>query len=260
MHYFINEITEYTKYYVEHIDELPSTKYNVRLNGQRIRVAIESKFYLSTSELIPLLYKQNCFRVMAYDEYVKFPQVRYQLSDNDDLHYTEGLSVKRFVMKNERKDNKNASIWFADFESTTDGEKHEAFMACYSNEDGTDTGCHHGKNCGKALLNYLPDGANVYFHNLAYDGRLMAMYGVTTSIQKGSKIYTMTVHYKNKHIYLKDSLCLLQMPLRSFPSAFGFEECHKEVFPYNYYCKNRLTAAKPRACSEVIGLDDCTVR
>jgi hypothetical protein len=161
MHYFINELTEYTKYYIQHIHTLPVDKYNHRQDRQRSYVAKDPKYYLTTSELIPLLYKQNCFRDMAYDEYAKFPQVRYQLPDDDDLHYTEGLSVKQFKMKNERKDNKNASIWFADFECTTDGDKHEPFIVCYSNEDGSEGGCHCGKDCGKSLLEDLPDGAIV---------------------------------------------------------------------------------------------------
>jgi hypothetical protein len=58
-------------------------------------------------------------------------------------------------------------------------------------------------------------------------------------VQKGSKLYTMRMRHDDKTLYLKDSLCLLQMPLRAFPSAFGFENTAKEVFPYNYYNKSR---------------------
>jgi hypothetical protein len=233
-HYYVNELTEYTKYYIENIDALPINKYNCRSCGAKIRKAEDSKYYLTTSELIPMLCNKGCFRDMTYEEYIKFPQIRYRLSNADPLEYTEALGTKAFNTEEPRMINKNRSIWFADFESTTDGDRHEAFMVCYSNEDGSKHGHFCGQSYGKLLLDMLPDGANVHFHNLAYDGRLMAMYGVASTVQKGSKIYTMKLYHHGKCISLKDSLCLLQMPLRAFPSAFRFDDSHKEVFPYNY--------------------------
>jgi hypothetical protein len=67
-----------------------------------------------------------------------------------------------------------------------------------------------------------------------------------------------------KSIYLKDSLCLLQMPLRAFPQAFGFTDTHsadgastqrvqKEVFPYNYYNKSRLNTPHPYGVISEVG-------
>jgi hypothetical protein len=194
---------------------------------------------------------------MTYEEYSKFPFIKYKLSDDDDLSYTDELGTRQF--KYEEAIHENATIWFADFEASTDGDKHVAFMLCYANEDGTQKGCFTGPDCGEQLLDILPDGANVYFHNLAYDGRLMAVYGVASTVQRGSKIYTMVIKHHGNRIYLKDSLCLLQMPLRAFPQAFGLGEAQKEVFPYNYYNRARTQSKRPIGIISEVGFTEVPI-
>jgi hypothetical protein len=129
-------------------------------------------------------------------------------------------------------------------------------MACSADEDGTNSGCFTGSDCGTQLLNMLPDGANVYFHNLTYDGRLMAMYGVAPTVQKGSRTCTIAMRHEGKRTYLKDSLGLLQMPLRAFPQAFGLGEAQKEVFPYNYYSRKRLQTKRPLGVISEVGYNE----
>ena len=42
----------------------------------------------------------------------------------------------------------------------------------------------YGYGCEKKLLDVLPDHSLVYFHNLAYDGRFLAKYGIKKAIKK----------------------------------------------------------------------------
>jgi hypothetical protein len=46
------------------------------------------------------------------------------------------------------------------------------------------------------------------------------------------------------------------MPLRAFPSAFGFTDSHKEVFPYNYYNKQHMSALRPFGVISEVGYNE----
>ena len=46
---------------------------------------------------------------------------------------------------------------------------------------------------------------------------------------------SITMNKGHKFITLKDSYCLLSMPLAAFPSSFGLKDIKNEMFPYNYY-------------------------
>jgi hypothetical protein len=74
-HYFVNELTEFTRYYIENYESLPQTKYNHRNEGKRTRRALESKYYLMTCELVPMLFKRGFFRSMTFEEFARFPFV-----------------------------------------------------------------------------------------------------------------------------------------------------------------------------------------
>lgn len=52
-----------------------------------------------------------------------------------------------------------------------------------------------GEDCAIQLLNKLPDNAVVYFHNLAYDIRMLAQFRITSSIIKGTKIMKADIRY-----------------------------------------------------------------
>lgn len=47
-------------------------------------------------------------------------------------------------------------------------------MCVIHSQDGTIKQEFRGENCNKQLLEFVPDGAIIYFHNLAYDIRMVA--------------------------------------------------------------------------------------
>jgi hypothetical protein len=98
-HYFINQPTEFTKYYIENIGKLPESKHDHRKHGDRSYSSKESKYFVNTAELIPMLYNQGYFRDMTYEEYARFPFIKYMLSDDDDLSYTDELGVRKLEYK-----------------------------------------------------------------------------------------------------------------------------------------------------------------
>ena len=64
--------------------------------------------------------------------------------------------------------------FFADFESDVSGDIHRPFLCVLQNENGTETKVFKEGSCGKDLLDYLPNNSITYFHNLAYDIRMVA--------------------------------------------------------------------------------------
>jgi hypothetical protein len=127
------------------------------------------------------------------------------------------------------------TIWFADFEADVNGPIHIPYMCCLQNEDGSIQLSFGGEECGKRMLEYLPDRSLVYFHNLAYDLCFQAKYGITFRIKKGSKTMASRINYKGKKIFLKDSLSVIPAPLKKFPEMFKLDAGQKEIFPYKYY-------------------------
>ena len=90
-------------------------------------------------------------------------------------------------------------------------------------------------------MNYIPNHALVYFHNLKYDLSFIAKYGIHgTAIRKGKTTYQCDIKYKNKIIRLRDSYCLIHAPLSKFAKMFNLGQVAKEVFPYQYYTIDRL--------------------
>ena len=142
---------------------------------------------------------------------------------------------------------KSASIYYADFETCSQNiefnglktQQEKAFMVCIQSIDGSEKETFIGINCAEQLMDYLPNNAVVYFHNLGFDGRLLMKHGVKSNIMKGSKIITQKHEYKGKHITFKDSYSVFPQKLASFPKAFKNEfkglNIQKELFPYRYY-------------------------
>ena len=142
--------------------------------------------------------------------------------------------------------------FYADFETCSkdveiDGSKYQQevpFMVCVQSEDGLIKETFKGFDCDEQLMNFLPDGAIVYFHNLGFDGRLLMKHGVSSNIMKGSKIISQKNIWKGKKITFKDSYSLFPQALRTFPESFKKEfqglNVQKELFPYRYYTFSKL--------------------
>ena len=131
-------------------------------------------------------------------------------------------------------------MFFADFECDVSGDYHRPFLCVVQSEDGSETKIFREGSCGEQLLDYLPDKSITYFHNLAYDFRMFARYGVEETIFKGTRCLKAIVGWKNKMLFFKDSLALFSCKVSQLPSMFGLEGVEKELFPYKYYTYTQL--------------------
>ena len=136
------------------------------------------------------------------------------------------------------------SYWYADFETCPDKDGHVPFMLCVQSRDGEIKKTFYGARCAHLFMDFIPSDSVVYFHNLGYDGRFLRKFETVSSIDKGTKIMKQVSSYHGKNVVFKDTYSMLTQPLSTFPatfpSAFKGTEIKKELFPYDYYSKDRI--------------------
>ena len=248
-HYFIEEKTPFSSYYIEHIDELPEDCYNKRFNKSKNKMVVDNTKKISSSNLVRSLMKSNHFKPLTYADTELLMTIYYnEINDDLDfpLDYDENSCTKLIEpIKTDIKEPKTTkTIWYCDFECDVSGKNHKPFICVLQSLNGVTNKEFRGENCNQQLLDFLPDNAVVYFHNLAYDIRMIAQYGLNKSIIKGTKIMKGDIKYDNKTIHLKDTLPILSCKLSQLPQMFNIPNIQKEIFPYKYYTLDRLKENK----------------
>ncbi len=245
-HYFIEEQTPFSTYYIKHLNECPSDKFNKEYKTDHW---INARAFMKSSDLVRELMKQNYFKPITFGQYKILNTTFFNDINKDieliDLNYDEDTCTQLIAPPQQKKNNKENTMdeityWYADFEADTSGDIHKPFMVVLQSENGKINKEYRGVNCNEQLLEYLPNNAVVYFHNLAYDMRMMASYGINKSIIKGNKVMTADIEYKKKTIHFKDTLPILSCKLSSLPKMFNIPNIQKEIFPYKYYTLERL--------------------
>ena len=250
-HYFIEERTPFTSYYIEHIDELSEDCYNKTFNKAKNKMVIDNSpsRFITSSNLVRSLMKSNHFTPITFGQYGILTTIYTDELDKDldfSLEYDKE-SCTRLIAPLDVKTNKNEkpkTIWYCDFEADVSGKYHKPFMCVLQSVTGDINKEFHGEDCNKQLLDFLPDNSMVFYHNLAYDIRMIAHYGLNKSIIKGSKFMSGNIKYNDKTIYLKDTLPMLSCKLSQLPQCFNLPETQKEIFPYKYYTLDRLKENK----------------
>ena len=250
-HYFIEEKTPFTTYYIKNWKTINDTsKYNrePRTSNGKMHWT-KGITFISSSNLIRNLFQQDCFKPITYGECSILNTIFYNdvnsNINNIKLEFDENFCTKliepRIFKQPKTKRKNDPTYWYADFEADTSGEIHKAFMVVVQNRDGSITKEFRGERCNKQLLDYLPTEAIIYFHNLAYDIRFLASYGISKSIIKGTRTMMTDIKYEGKILHFKDSLPILSCKLSDLPKMFNIENIQKEIFPYKYYTYERLS-------------------
>ena len=251
-HYFIEEFTPFSCYYVKHFETVDECNYMKEYISQHNSFR-KSRYFCRSSDFIRTLFEKNCFIPITYGHFMVLNTEFHRLQDSDscdyDLHFNQEYCSQLITNKKEKtKEYKN--IYFADFESDVSGETHRPFLCVLQNINGKITKYFREGSCGKDMLDYLPSNSITYFHNLAYDIRMFAHYGIQKSIIKGTRCLSACILWKNKKLFFKDSLALFNCKLSQLPLMFGLTGIEKELFPYKYYTFTQL------AESEILTDDD----
>ncbi len=254
-HYFIEEKTPFSTYYMKNYEEInDETKFDKEYvltskhNNQRYWR--KSKYFISSSNLVRLLFKKNLFKPITYGEYSILNTIYYNEIENDvsniKLEFDKNFCTQLIEPKKYKEPKKKfyQTYWYCDFEADVSGKIHRPYMCVIQNENGTVNKTFRGKNCNIKLLEFLPDESIIYFHNLSYDIRMLASFGIQKSIIKGTKTMMTDINFKGKILHFKDTLPILNCKLEKLPKMFNLTselgEIKKEIFPYKYYTLDRL--------------------
>ena len=245
-HFFLEETTPFSCYYIKNIEKENEENYKKEYVEYR-NIYRKARAFCRSGELIKLLFEKGYFVPITYGHYLVLNTEFHKFQDSNsidyDLHYDEDYCSKLITkQKDIKKDNQK--IFFADFESDVSGDTHRPFLCVLQNENGTETKVFKEGSCGKDLLDYLPNNSITYFHNLAYDIRMIAHFGICKSIIKGTRCLSAKIIWKNKALYFKDSLALFNCKLSQLPSMFGLNNIEKELFPYKYYTYTKLAESE----------------
>lgn len=250
-HYFIEEKTPFSTYYCKNWEEINNEdKFDRELKKQvgKKDCWAKGRAFMSSSDLVRLLFRKGYFRPLTYSEYSILKTIYYNEINNDlssvNLDFKEEFCTKLIEPRPTRKQIEKIKVdptfWYCDFEADTSGNIHVPFMCVVQNKAGNFSKEFRGENCNKKLLDFLPNQAVVYFHNLAYDIRFLASFGIVKSIIKGTKVLSTEIIYNDKKIRFKDSLPILSCKLSQLPEMFDIPNIQKEIFPYKYYTLERL--------------------
>ena len=193
-HYFLEEVTPFSLDNIRHVAEyFESGDFDGNL-GKRFRhgkwVNDNSRKNLVSHDIVKILFDLGYFKEMTFQDMMKYPQVINTIS-NDQLKIkkngqefkacfksAEELGLNKHINSEEDDDDdeeeteeEEKMIWYADFETDTHkrGETHkhlytvahEPFLVCLHNQDGTVKKEFEGVNCGKQLMDFLPNNSLV---------------------------------------------------------------------------------------------------
>jgi hypothetical protein len=166
---------------------------------------------------------------------------------------------------------------FYDFETTTEGERHEAYMVCYMEEGDDEVQTKTGPNCAMQFLNDLvmrygvvdksmtdkgfdPPVVKILAHNHTYDlSFILPHVSRINTVERGMDIVCGSCLYrlggKVVKLLFKDTYKMISMPLSAFGASFHLSQ-QKEVMPYELYTQDFIqsgalaTKSQIKRCAE----------
>jgi hypothetical protein len=208
---------------------------------------LENHYFINNNnefKIIEKLFKENKFIPMAdnheiYDSI--FVDEILKHNDKPELEYSQKSCS---LVKNDSTDKLTHfdNIFYADYESTTDGEFHKSYMVCLVDDNNLKksfTSNNHTIN----FLDFLKkqDGNFLtYFHNLGYDYQFFIKYvNVLNIIKNGSIVKQINCLYKGRKLIFRDSFGLIPSKLDNFNKMFGTES-KKSYLPHNLFTNKNL--------------------
>ncbi|GAG96797.1 unnamed protein product, partial [marine sediment metagenome] len=240
-HYFLINKTNVTSFAIEHYEKVKrknNWNYIYRKRGKgykKNKSKVIDSYYLIN---LLLKHKNKLLNKITVSDGLDTTFFHDREDKIEHLNFSDKQCQKVVFEKKEMK--KLPKIWF-DFETTTNGEKHEQYLVCWVNEHSKigsamqgGTSEYNSKPAYKFLQSISGESVLIA-HNLGYDFRFLYPYLYNIQlINKGNKIIMGTAHFyhdalkKSIKLHFKDSLFLIPMALKGFAPAFGLGQS-KEV-------------------------------
>lgn len=259
-HYFLNEKVDCTKTAIKKYEKVyDHPKWNrvfaidkrgkFRFSNTRqitsfrlVKMLLENKETL----LKPIVYSKEMMGTQFHDKCKVIDSLHYDPSCVDLINIEEDSKKPKAPKPKKKKKKKKKPMMksFADFETVTEGSKHVPYLcAIVSRRFGKRV--FRGWDCAKQMLDFLDDKYNKFnhtliFHNAKYDFRAMVQeLQINSYLTNGSAFITARGNYERISVTIKDSLKLINKPLRLFGAMFKLKQ-DKEVMPYNLYTRHNV--------------------
>ena len=261
-HYFKFEETKYSKFFIDHYEELKDVKDNHKIvkfveRTGKYEKADDRK--INSLLMMKKLLEQGHFKKL---DMVKFEETASHQELRDHIYLENIDNEQRKLGEKEEKEEKDKPeqvIYYADCESYVNDKnvEHKLQLLGVAN-DKDDYVCifnvcdpiHQDREVEpeqhliyEFLNTITKNGKNnalVYFHNLKYDYHLLEQYiNIKNKCEKDNAIYNVIIIYKNCEIELRDSFKLIPFALSKFQKEFNLpkEFGKKEAINYEYYTK-----------------------
>ena len=105
-HYFIEEVTPFSSYYISHIETEDETKHMKEYDSKRNKYRT-ARYLLKSSELVKMLFEKEYFNPITYGHYMILNTEFHKFQDSDsidyDLHFDKDYCSKLIINKKTKK-------------------------------------------------------------------------------------------------------------------------------------------------------------
>ena len=258
-HYFYIKEIPYTLYSIKHYEELKDViEYNKIINAANKKTAGR---FTDSFQAIKYMYenKDYYFTDMPYNDMLdtQYADVAAEITTLNycDLHdlkenkkYVKKINGDKIEMRDRTGNDIQLTykLIFFDYETTTSGDNHEAYLLCNSETKTT-----YGRESGRQMLfdlcyKYLDtDVLILVAHNAGYDYRFIIKHlFMESEVTSGKKLLEAKglFYYaksKSKKIIIKDSYSICGLSLANWGKAMKVPS-EKEIMPYGLYTKENV--------------------
>jgi hypothetical protein len=253
-HYFLIEEVAITKYALVNFKELKDVdRWNEVYNKNTKR---DKRRFINSYDVISYMYDNDEIYLTELDPKNILGSIHYDTGMDIDVYDVMEGDCKE-VEYNDRSINKLTGekkeeeiVCYFDFESTTNGDKHRAYLVVYYTDKMSEPKCIEGVFCGKKMLQEvarLHDYKPIRFiaHNVKYDFQFLYehLYQVS-KIQRGSMLLSARgdfyVDNEKCKFNFVDSYSFITTKLCKFPDMFGIKNIEKEIMPYCLWNTNTI--------------------
>ena len=242
-HYFLNEMTNVTRYALEHYEDVkaePNSNHIFTARGSSYRR--DASRCLESFDLVRVLLEQKetlLREITMSDQLIATTQFYDSVgTEIYSLEYDEEKCIRPVVKSKESAEFLYQNCFF-DFETYCEKGVHIPYLAVLYN--GVTKRTFYGENCGLQLLLSLKTNTRLIAHNASYDYRFLLSYLTQINeLSRGTRLISCQATFNKLKIEIKDSYHLITMALRKFPQTFGIQGVKKEVMFYDLYSRNAL--------------------
>jgi hypothetical protein len=254
-HYFLITQVMVTSYGLKNYHEVKHITEWWKIEKKKgTRYEKSNKRFIDSYAFVQLINEHNLQRKMPVNDVLNTPYFE-KIREITTLDYDK---KQVFLEEYKPKKREGTENYFFDFETTTDGDKHIAYLCRFVTKGQQKEFI--GNNCGKQMLLYLcakhfpqknSDGTyektqklNLYAHNAKYDFRFLFEYlnNVKSIGPKGTMLHAsgdfsyQGVTFK---ISIQDTYAHIPQGLSAFGSMFKLD-VSKEILPYDLYTKENV--------------------